>query len=119
MPYGMRIRLFGNFCGLFWHAWYDAHPRQDNVARLLQKMNEDQEFPIITRELVEMVRERLQYIYLDMRRLVPNTREHDLMMECVREVLNGYLPFTVDKLEMVVDQSYALYLNFLAVENSK
>jgi hypothetical protein len=54
-----------------------------------------------------------------MRRVVPNTREHDLMMECVREAITPHLPFTPDKLETVVDESYALYLNFLAVEKSK
>ncbi|UCE82356.1 MAG: hypothetical protein JSV47_11680 [Deltaproteobacteria bacterium] len=82
-------------------------------------MNEQEPFQIITRELVNTVRDRLQYIYLDMRRVVPNTREHDLMMECVREAITPHLPFTMEKLEMVVDEAYALYLNFLAVENSK
>jgi hypothetical protein len=82
-------------------------------------MNEQEPFQIITRELVNTVRDRLQYIYLDMRRVVPNTREHDLMMECVREAITPHLPFTMEKLEIVVDEAYALYLNFLAVENSK
>jgi hypothetical protein len=82
-------------------------------------MNEQEPFQIITRELVNTVRDRLQYIYLDMRRVVPNTREHDLMMECVREAITPHLPFTMEKLEMVVDEAYALYLNFLAVEQSK
>lgn len=82
-------------------------------------MNEQEPFQIITGELVNTVRDRLQYIYLDMRRVVPNTREHDLMMECVREAITPHLPFTMEKLEMVVDEAYALYLNFLAVENSK
>ena len=82
-------------------------------------MNEQEPFQIITRELVNTVRDRLQYIYLDMRRVVPNTREHDLMMECVREAITPHLPFTMEKLEIVVDEAYALYLNFLAVEQSK
>jgi hypothetical protein len=82
-------------------------------------MSEQQVFPVVTRELVNTVRERLQHIYLDMRRLVPNTSEHDLMMECVREALTAHLPFTFDKLEQVVDESYSLYLNFLASERSK
>lgn len=82
-------------------------------------MNEQEPFQIITGELVNTVRDRLQYIYLDMRRVVPNTREHDLMMECVREAITPHLPFTMEKLEMVVDEAYALYLNFLAVEKSK
>jgi hypothetical protein len=82
-------------------------------------MNEQEPFQIITGELVNTVRDRLQYIYLDMRRVVPNTREHDLMMECVREAITPHLPFTMEKLEIVVDEAYALYLNFLAVENSK
>jgi hypothetical protein len=76
-------------------------------------------YPIITRELINTVRDRLQYIYLDMRRIGPNTHEHDLMMECVREAITPHLPFSMDKLEMVVDEAYALYLNFLAVERSK
>ena len=74
---------------------------------------------IITRELINTVRERLQYIYLDMRRVVPNTREHDLMMECVREAITPHLPFSMEKLELVVDEAYSLYLNFMAVEKSK
>jgi hypothetical protein len=82
-------------------------------------MNEQEPFQIITRELVNTVRDRLQYIYLDMRRVLPNTREHDLMMECVREAITPHLPFTMEKMEMVVDEAYALYLNFLAVEKSK
>lgn len=82
-------------------------------------MSDQQIFQVITRELINTIRDRLQYIYLDMRRLVPNTREHDLMMECVREALTPHLPFTMDKMEMVVDEAYALYLNFLAVEKSK
>ena len=82
-------------------------------------MNEHEPVQIITRELVNTVRDRLQYIYLDMRRIVPNTREHDLMMECVREAITPHLPFTMEKMEMVVDDAYALYLNFLAVEKSK
>jgi len=81
-------------------------------------MNEQEPFQIITRELVNTVRDRLQYVYLDMRRVVPNTREHDLMMECVREAITPHLPFTMEKMEMVVDEAYALYLNFLAVEKS-
>ena len=82
-------------------------------------MNEHEPVQIITRELVNTVRDRLQYIYLDMRRNVPNTREHDLMMECVREAITPHLPFTMEKMEIVVDEAYALYLNFLAVEKSK
>ncbi len=82
-------------------------------------MNEQESYQIITRELINTVRDRLQYIYLDMRRLAPNTREHDLMMECVREAITPHLPFTTEKLEMVVDEAYALYLNFMAVEKSK
>ena len=74
---------------------------------------------IITRELINTVRERLQYIYLDMRRVVPNTREHDLMMECVREAITPHLPFSMENLELVVDEAYSLYLNFMAVEKSK
>ena len=54
-----------------------------------------------------------------MRRIGPNTHEHDLMMECVREAITPHLPFSMDKLEVVVDEAYALYLNFLAVERSK
>jgi hypothetical protein len=82
-------------------------------------MSEQETYQIITRELVNTVRDRLQYIYLDMRRIGPNTHEHDLMMECVREAITPHLPFSMDKLEVVVDEAYALYLNFLAVEKSK
>ncbi len=82
-------------------------------------MSEQETHQIITRELINIVRDRLQYIYLDMRRIVPNTGEHDLMMECIREAITPNLPFTIDKLEMVVDEAYALYLNFMAVEKSK
>jgi hypothetical protein len=82
-------------------------------------MSEQANFDIITSELINAVRERLQYIYLDMRRIVPHTREYDLMMECVREAITPHLPFRLDKLEIVVDEAYALYLNFMAVEKSK
>jgi len=82
-------------------------------------MNEQEVHTVITRELINTVRERLQHMYLDMRRLVPNTREHDLMMECVREAITPHLPFSFDKMETVVDEAYALYLNFMAVEQSK
>ena len=82
-------------------------------------MSEQETYQIITRELINTVRDRLQYVYLDMRRLAPNTREHDLMMECVREAITPHMPFSIDKMEMVVDQAYALYLNFMAVEQSK
>jgi len=82
-------------------------------------MSEQVTYQIITRELINTVRDRLQYIYLDMRRIGPNTHEHDLMMECVREAITPHLPFSMDKLEVVVDEAYALYLNFLAVEKSK
>ncbi len=82
-------------------------------------MSEQVSYHILTSELINVVRERLQYIYLDMRRIVPNTREYDLMMECVREAITPHMPFTMDKLEMVVDECYALYLNFMAVEKSK
>ena len=82
-------------------------------------MSEQETYQIITRELINAVRDRMQYIYLDMRRINPNTREHDLMMECVREAITPHLPFTMEKLEVVVDEAYALYLNFLAVEKSK
>jgi len=82
-------------------------------------MSEQETYQIITRELINMVRDRLQYVYLDMRRIAPNTHEHDLMMECIREAITPQLPFTIDKLELVVDDSYALYLNFMAVEKSK
>ena len=91
----------------------------DRRLRLSLAMTDQQIFPVITRELINTIRDRLQYIYLDMRRLAPNTREHDLMMECVREAVTPHLPFTMDKMEMVVDEAYALYLNFLAVEKSK
>jgi hypothetical protein len=82
-------------------------------------MSEQKAQQIITRELINTVRDRLQYVYLDMRRIVPNTHEYDLMMECIREAITPHLPFTKDKLELVVDDSYALYLNFMAVEKSK
>lgn len=82
-------------------------------------MSEQETYQIITRELINTVRDRLQYIYLDMRRLAPNTLEHDLMMECVREAITPHLPFSIDKMETVVDEAYALYLNFMAVEQSK
>ena len=82
-------------------------------------MSEQETYQIITRELINAVRDRLQYIYLDMRRIGPSTHEHDLMMECVREAITPHLPFSMDKLEVVVDEAYALYLNFLAVEKSK
>jgi hypothetical protein len=93
--------------------------RQANGLETFLLMNEQETFQIITRELINTVRDRLQYIYLDMRRIVPNTREHDLMMECVREALTPHLPFTTDKMEVVVDEAYALFLNFMAVEQSK
>jgi hypothetical protein len=82
-------------------------------------MNEEQVHSLITRELVNTVRDRMQQMYLDMRRLEPNTQKHDLMMECVREGITSHLPFTMDKMEEVVDQAYSLYLNFLAVEQYK
>ena len=82
-------------------------------------MSEQETHQIITRELINTVRDRLQYIYLDMRRLAPNSREHDLMMECVREAITPHLPFSNEKMETVVDEAYALYLNFRAVEQSK
>jgi len=85
----------------------------------LLAMSEQVSYNILTSELINVVRERLQYIYLDMRRIVPNTREYDLMMECVREAITPHMPFTMDKLEIVVDEGYALYLNFMAVEKSK
>jgi hypothetical protein len=66
--------------------------RQAQGLETFLLMNERETFQIITRELINTVRDRLQYIYLDMRRIVPNTREHDLM---------------------------TLYLNFLAVEEAK
>ena len=81
-------------------------------------MSEQETYQIITRELINAIRDRMQYIYLDMRRINPNTREHELMMECVREAITPHLPFTMEKLEVVVDEAYALYLNFLAVEKS-
>ncbi len=40
-------------------------------------------------------------------------------MECVREAITPHLPFSMDKMEMVVDEAYALYLSFMAVERSK
>jgi hypothetical protein len=79
-------------------------------------MGEEQVHRLVTRDLVNRVREQLQRIYLDMRRLTPHTHEFDLMMECVREALSSHLPFTPEKMETVVDDAYALYLNFLAVE---
>ena len=82
-------------------------------------MGDQQIHSVITRELINAVRDRLQHIYLDMRRLTPNTREHDLMMECVREAITPHLPFSTDKMDEVVDEAYALFLNFLAVEKSK
>ena len=82
-------------------------------------MGDQQVHSVITRELVNEVRDRLRHIYLDMRRLVPDTREHELMMECVREAITPHLPFSVDKMDEVVDEAYALYLNFLAVEKTK
>jgi hypothetical protein len=82
-------------------------------------MNEEQVYSVITRELVNTVRDRMQQMYLDMRRLEPNTPKHDLMMECVREAITSHLPFSMDKMEEVVDQAYSLYLNFLAVEQYK
>ena len=82
-------------------------------------MSEQELQKIITRELVNTVRDRLLHVYLDMRRLAPNTQEHDLMMECIREAITSHLPFTNDKMETVVDEAYALYLNFMAVEQSK
>ncbi len=82
-------------------------------------MSEQETHQIITTELINAVRDRLQYIYLDMRRIVPKTREHDLMIECVREAITPHLPFTMDKLEIIVDEAYALYLNFMAVEKYK
>jgi hypothetical protein len=80
-------------------------------------MSEEQVHRLITRELVNKVREQVQRIYLDTRRLRPNTVEFDLMMECVREALSASLPFTLDKMEKVVDDAYGLYLNFRAVES--
>lgn len=79
-------------------------------------MSEQEVHRLVTRELANRVREQLQHIYLDTRRLTPNTAEFDLMMECVREALSSCLPFTQEKMEKVVDDAYALYLNFLAVE---
>lgn len=89
------------------------YPRR---ASLFRVMNEQQVHRLITRELVNKVREQVQRIYLDTRRLMPNTTEFDLMMECVREALSACLPFTPDKMEKVVDDAYGLYLNFRAVE---
>ena len=82
-------------------------------------MVEQKEYPVITRELINAVRERLQFIYLDMRRIKLNTREYDMMMECVREAITPHLPFQTEKMETVVDDAYALYMNFMAVEKSK
>ncbi len=79
-------------------------------------MSEQQVHRLVTRELVNKVREQVQRIYLDTRRLAPNTAQFDLMMECVREALSASLPFTPDKMEKVVDDAYGLYLNFRAVE---
>jgi hypothetical protein len=93
--------------------------KNDQRTGEIPLMSEQEIHQIITRELINTVRDRLQYIYLDMRRIGPNTHEHDLMMECVREAITPHLPFSMDKLEVVVDDAYALYLNFLAVEKSK
>ena len=93
--------------------------RDDERTGDIPIMSEQDTYPIITRDLVNAVRDRLQYIYLDMRRIGPHTHEHDLMMECVREAITPHLPFSMDKLEVVVDEAYALYLNFMAVEKSK
>jgi len=79
-------------------------------------MSEQQVHRLVTRDLVNRVREQLQRIYLDTRRVTPNTPEFELMMECVREALSSSLPFTLEKMEQVVDDAYGLYLNFLAVE---
>ena len=79
-------------------------------------MSDKQVHRLVTRDLVNRVRERLQRIYVDTRRVTPNTPEFDLMMECVREALSSCLPFTPEKMEKVVDDAYGLYLNFLAVE---
>jgi hypothetical protein len=80
-------------------------------------MSEQEVHRLVTRELVNKVREQVQRIYLDTRRLMPNTAAFDLMMECVREALSASLPFTPDKMEKVVDDAYGLYLNFRAVES--
>jgi hypothetical protein len=85
-------------------------------APLFCAMSEQEIQRLVTRELVNKVREQVQRIYLDTRRLKPNTAEFDLMMECVREALSASLPFTSDKMEKVVDDAYGLYLNFRAVE---
>ncbi|MBW1982368.1 MAG: hypothetical protein JRJ12_14225 [Deltaproteobacteria bacterium] len=82
-------------------------------------MKELEEYPVITRELINEIRDRLQHIYLDTRRLVPNTQDYDLLMECIREAITPYLPFTMDMLDKVVDDAYGLYLNFQAVEKIK
>jgi hypothetical protein len=79
-------------------------------------MGEEQVHRLVTRDLVNKVREQLQRIYLDTRRITPNTPEFELMMECVREALSSCLPFTNEKMEKAVDDAYGLYLNFLAVE---
>ena len=81
-----------------------------------ETMGEEQVHRLVTRDLIDKVREQLQRIYLDTRRLTPNTPEFELMMECVREALSACLPFTQEKMEKVVDDAYGLYLNFLAVE---
>jgi hypothetical protein len=85
-------------------------------APLFRAMSEQEIQRLVTRELVNKVREHVQRIYLDTRRLKPNTAEFDLMMECVREALSASLPFTPDKMEKVVDDAYGLYLNVRAVE---
>jgi len=81
-----------------------------------ETMGEQQVHRLVTRDLVNRVREQVQRIYLDTRRLAPNTLEYELLMECVREALSSCLPFTQEKMEKVVDDAYGLYLNFLAVE---
>jgi hypothetical protein len=81
-----------------------------------ETMDEEQAHRLVTTDLVNRVREQLQRIYLDTRRVRPNTPGFDLMMECVREALSSCLPFTQEKMERVVDDAYGLYLNFLAVE---
>jgi hypothetical protein len=81
-----------------------------------ETMDEEQVHRLVTRDLVNRVREQVQRVYLDTRRLRPNTLGFDLMMECVREALSSSLPFTQEKMEKVVDDAYGLYLNFLAVE---
>jgi hypothetical protein len=79
-------------------------------------MSEEQVHRLVTRDLINRVREQMQRIYLDTRRLTPDAPGFDLMMECVREALSSCLPFTPEKMEKVVDDAYGLYLNFLAVE---